>query len=119
MSTDTFVDHENLEGMTCQLCVVCPATCRVTQRHPDGQLEEGYYCSNCYEAKYVRQPPPDRGAPRLRFTIKALMILVVVFSVPNAIAAWILRSISGTPQQIREWSASAFSTMHFCPHHSP
>jgi hypothetical protein len=84
MSTDLTVDRENLEGMSCQLCLGSPATCRVTHCPPDGRLEEGYYCSNCYDAKYVKQPPPERGAPRLRFTIKALMIVVAVFSVPNA-----------------------------------
>ncbi len=108
MTSDITVDHENLEGVTCQLCVRSPATCRVNRREPDGRCEEGFYCSSCYEAKYVKPPPPEQGVPRLRFTIKALMILVVVFSVPNAIAARILRSVSGTPQQIREWSVSAF-----------
>ncbi len=108
MISDISVDRKNLEGMSCQLCVFSPATCRVTQREADGRSEEGFYCSSCYEAKYVKPPPTDQGVQRLRFTIKALMILVVVFSIPNAIAAWILRSLSGTPQQIREWSVSAF-----------
>ena len=110
MNDDHSVDHEAIDEMFCQLCLTRKATCHVTQQVPGGRFEDTYYCSECYEAKYLKPPPSDHGLPRPRFTIKGVMVLVAVLSIPNAIAAWVMRSgyIVGTLAQLRQWTIDAF-----------
>jgi hypothetical protein len=96
--------------MICQLCLIKMATRHVTERSPRGRFEEAHYCAECYEAKYLRPPPPADSFPRPRATLKNLMILVGVWAVPNAIAAWVMRSgyVTGTPAQLRQWAINTF-----------
>jgi hypothetical protein len=96
--------------MICQLCLVAPATEQGTTCLRSGRIREDHYCRACYEAKYVNPPPADASFPRPRFTLKYAMILVAAFAVPNAIAAWILRSglITGTPEHIQRLTDKTF-----------
>ncbi len=97
-----------MDEMTCQLCLAKEATRFVSEQSPGGRLVRAYYCSECYVAKYRDPPPPSQGFPRPRYTLKTFMILVAVFSVPNAIAAWVMSYVTGTPAQLRQWSIYAF-----------
>ena len=96
--------------MICQMCLTRMATRQVTQRSPDGRLEEAPYCEQCYDAKY-QNPRPPALFPRPRFTIKGFMILVGVWAIANAVVAWVMRSnfVTGTPAQLRQWTIQAYA----------
>jgi hypothetical protein len=117
MKQDFTVDHQHLDGMTYQLCGSRAATHRIAPRSPAAPRDFWYYCAQCYEAKYLRCPGPGKGLPRPRFAIKHLMVLVAIFSVPNAIAALVMNSglFSGTPAQLREWTIFAFLAANLLP----
>ena len=96
--------------MICQLCLVKTAARHHIQRSPSGRLAEGYYCQKCYEAMHLN-PSSDEGAlVRPRFTIRAMMVVVSVWALPNAVAAWIIRRgyVTGTPAELRLWTVYAF-----------
>ena len=94
--------------MICQLCLTRIATHDLTERASHGRFVEAQYCEDCYTAKY--QNPQPRRAPRLSFTIKSFMIVAGVWTLPNAVTAWIMRSgwFTGTPAQVRIWTIQAF-----------
>ena len=117
MNPDVIVDQQVLDDMTCQLCVARAATHRVIDRSPAARSGPRYYCSQCYEAKYLTPPTQRNGFPKPRFTIKTLMLLVALFSVTNAIAASIMNSgiITGTPDQLRDWTICAFLAANLFP----
>jgi hypothetical protein len=117
MNPEIVVDQEDLGDMTCQLCLSSAATRHVTDRSPAARSDHRYYCSQCYEAKYLNSPRHDNGSPRPRFAIKNLMVLVAMFSVPNAIAAWTMNSgfVLGTPIELRRWTISAFLAANLVP----
>ena len=117
MNSDLSVDHQDLDEMTCQLCLARAATHRVTDRSPASRSDHRYYCLQCYAAKYVKSPPPGHGFRRPRFTIKNVMVLVALFSIPNAIAAWVMRSgyITGTPVELRRWRIYVFLAVNLVP----
>jgi hypothetical protein len=96
--------------MLCHLCLSKPATMHLTEKLPSGKFGEAHYCSECYEAKYLKPPPGADSFPRPRFTLKKIMILIAVWTVPNAVTAWVMKSnrITGTPEQLREWTMTAF-----------
>jgi hypothetical protein len=64
--------------MICQLCLAKSAARHHVQESPSGRLEESHYCSDCYDAKYLKRSPDGSGLPRARFTIKTIMIVVCV-----------------------------------------
>src|SRR4051794_38130940 len=86
------VEILSLCDMICQLCLGEAATERVTERLPSGRSREAQYCWSCYEARYLKPPPAGSHFPRLAFRLKNVMIHVAVWAVPNAVAAWIMRS---------------------------
>lgn len=96
--------------MICQICAAKEATNRVTERSRSGRFEEAHYCPECYEAKYLKPPPTACDFPRPRLRIKNVMILVGVWAIPNAVAAWVKGSgyLTGTPAQIRQWTINTF-----------
>jgi hypothetical protein len=48
MNSHLSVDHQDLDEMTCQLCLARAATHRVTDRSSASRSEQRYYCSQCY-----------------------------------------------------------------------
>jgi hypothetical protein len=96
--------------MLCQLCLEKPAMCHLTTRSRAGHFIEDHYCSACYAAKYLQPPAAAASFPRPRFTLNNVMILLGLWTVPNAIAAWVFRSgyVTGTPAQIRQWTIQTF-----------
>ena len=96
--------------MICRLCLAKAATHHMTERSPSGRFEEAHYCPEFCEAKYLKPPPPGSIFPRPRLTLKNIMILVGVWAIPNAVAAWVLRGghVTGTPAQLRQWTIHAF-----------
>ena len=96
--------------MLCQLCLEKPATCHLTTRSRAGHFIEDHYCDACYAAKYLQPPAAAARFPRPRFTLKNVMILLGVWTVPNAVEAWVFRSgyVTGTPAQIRQWTVHTF-----------
>jgi hypothetical protein len=117
MNSDVTVNQQDLDDIMCQLCLSRTATQRVTVHSSAARCDDRYYCSQCFEAKYLQPPSLNRGFPRPRFAIKDLMVLVAVFSVPNAIVASIMTSglIPGTPDQLREWKTHAFLAANLLP----
>ena len=109
MDNHSFSTRRSPHGMVCQLCRVKAATYQITERSSTDRFGEAHYCFKCYEAKYLKPPPPG-GFPRPRSTIKNVMMLVAVWAVPNAITAWIMRSghFTGSPAQVRRWTLYAF-----------
>lgn len=98
------------DDVICHLCLARWATHHLAVPSSSGQAEQAHYCPECYKAKYHKPPLPDAAFPRPRFTIKSIMILVSVWTVPNEVAAWIMRSglVTGTPEQLRQWTIPAF-----------
>ena len=96
--------------MLCQMCLEAEATIHILDRPSTDELVDADYCQKCYHAKYVNPPARPPAFPRPRFTIKNLMIFAGLFAIPNAAVALIMRSslITGTPDQIREWTLQAF-----------
>jgi hypothetical protein len=96
--------------MICQLCLESVATHHLTERSPSGRFALAHYCHRCYQAKLVEPPATSGSFPRPRFTIKNIMIISGVWTVPNAIAAWVFRSgyVTGTPAQIRQSTIDTF-----------
>jgi hypothetical protein len=96
--------------IVCQMCLAKPAAYQLTERLPSGRVGEAYYCRRCYRAKYFTPRHIERRFPRPTFTLKNAAILLGVWALPNAIAAWVMRSgyITGTPVQLRQWTNDVF-----------
>ena len=96
--------------MICQLCLNKPSTIHLAERLPSGSFAEAHYCAECYEAMYLKPQSSTDLFPRPRFTLNNIMMLVAVWAVANAVTAWVMKSgyITGTPQQLREWTVNAF-----------
>ena len=94
----------------CQLCLVRLARRHIAVPSPSGRVERADDCASCYEAKYEKPSPAGARFPWPRFTIKAIMILVCLWAIPNALAAWVMRlgDITGTPEQIHLWTIQTF-----------
>jgi hypothetical protein len=101
--------------MICDLCLANPATHRVTEGTSSGRFEDSLCCDACLNAIYVKRSPP-RDFPRPRFTLKNAMILLGMWTIPNALVSWIMRSgyITGTPDQLRQWTVQAFVGANLC-----
>lgn len=101
--------------MLCQMCLQAEATIRVCDPATGKRPVQADYCRACHDRKYVHSParPPD--FPRPKFAIRRLMILTVVFAIPNAAIVLVMRSgrIQGTPAQVRDWTLQAFLFVNF------
>ena len=95
--------------MLCQLCLSNVATYHLTERLPSGQFAEADYCAECYEVRCLK-PPLRRGVPQTEVHAQEHHDPDRGRAVPNAIAAWVMRSgyVTGTPAQIRQWTMAAF-----------
>jgi hypothetical protein len=98
------------DDMICQLYLAKSAARHHVQESPSGRLEESHYCSDCYDAKYLKPSPDGSGLPRARFTIKTIMIVVCVSAVANAVAALAMRGgyVTGTQSELRASTIYAF-----------
>jgi hypothetical protein len=86
--------------MICSRCRNRPATIKAIEATTK---QESLFCPECWSKFVGKSPLP---APTPRFQIRHAMVLVVVFAVPNALLAWLIRFAG--PKSSASWSTSAF-----------